>query len=188
MTEVLGKGALRLGRYESFFVFLMLAPSIKDLNKSVAKAFGAVTILLLASFFLFFGLFSYPSITEDYSVLYELVRMVSYGRFIQRIESLFLLIWLIDTFLYFSLALALSILTIKKLLGVQYEKRIIPSVAMIIISCSLLITSHTDVILSRKFLLEFLCPAIFLVSLLIEIIANFKKRKLQKREVLREIS
>ncbi|MBQ9280388.1 MAG: GerAB/ArcD/ProY family transporter [Clostridia bacterium] len=180
IDKIFLQGALSLGRYEAFFLFLLLAPSIKDLNKTVTKSFLAATILLLACFFMFFGIFSYPSITEDYSVLYELVRMVSYGRFIQRIESLFLLIWLMVTFLYFSLALSLSVLTMKKLFHIQYHKRIIPSVAIIIIASSLLLSSHTDVINLRKFLMDILCPAIFLWGLLMVIVARIKLRICQK--------
>lgn len=182
------KGSFSLGRYEAFYIFLLLAPNIKDLNKTVTKSFFAASVLLLACFFMFFGIFSYPSITEGYSILYELVRMVSYGRFIQRIESIFILIWLIVTFIYSSLALSLTAQTIKKIFNIEYFKRIIPSIAIIVISSSLTLKSHTDVINLRKFLIDFMCPAIFIYSFIIVAIARIKLSSKGMKEELNEAS
>lgn len=185
LRPLLLDGAFSLGRYEVFFIFLLLAPSIKDLQKTVAKSFGAATTLLFACFFMFFGIFPYPSITENYSLLYELVRMVSYGRFIQRIESIFLPIWLIVTFMYFSLTLSLSAQTMKKIFHITYYKRIIPSLAIIMISTSMLIQSHTDIINLRKILSDFACPAIFIYGFILIIIARIK---LHFKEKAHEVS
>lgn len=176
---------MSLGRYEVFFIFLLLAPSIKDLRKTVTKSFWSASLLLLVCFFMFFGIFPYPSITENYSVLYELVRMVSYGRFIQRIESIFLPIWLIVTFMYFAITLSMSTLTVKKLFHITYYKRLIPSMAIIIISASLLLNSHTDVIQFRKILIDFACPAIFIYAFILIIIARIK---LKYKEKIHEIA
>ena len=180
IKDVFLDGSFALGRYEVFFIFLLLAPSIKDLRKTVSKTFLAASLLLLVCFFMFFGIFPYPSITENYSLLYELVRMVSYGRFIQRIESIFLPIWLIATFMYFAITLSLSVQTLKKMFAITYYKRLVPSLAIIIISVSLLLHSHADVIELRKILTDFACPMFFIYAFVLLIIARIKLKFKEK--------
>ena len=134
IDKVFLDGTIRFSRYESFALLFLVAPNIKNYGKTIFKSYLMVTFLILISFFLLFGILPFPSVTENYFPLFEISRLVSYGRFIQRVESIFILIWLVATFIYLSIGVTFTANIIKKLFNIKYYKRIIPSVSIIVLS------------------------------------------------------
>ncbi len=158
-------------------MFFFVSPNIKNLGKTVAKSFLLSTAIILLSLFLLFGIIPYPSITEHYFPMYELSRLISYGRFIQRVDSIFMLIWLLATFIYLSVAVTFAIHIMKKLFNITYFKRLIPSMAILIMSISLLLSSYITILEIKKILLKYVVPiGLFLYPFIILIIATIKQR------------
>lgn len=171
-------GAFRIGRYESFLLILLLGPNIKNLGKTATKSFFMVTFIILISLFLIFGIIPYPSVTENYFALFEVSRLVSYGRFIQRVESIFILVWLVATFIYLSLGVTLIVHIMKKLFNITYYRRLIPSVTILLLSASLLLSSYVDIVNYRRILSVYIAPIlIFLYPFIVLLIATIKQKK-----------
>lgn len=178
-------GATRFGRYESLIVLSLIAPNIKKLNKTASKAFGLASFFIFITFFLLLGIIPYPSVTENYFPLYEISRLISYGRFIQRVESVFTLIWLVATFLYLTISVLFIVNILKKVFKIEYYKRLIPSVLSIILAVSLMFSSYIDIIKIRNVLFLYITPVfLFLIPFLILVSANAKEAKRRKNETM----
>lgn len=131
------KGSFRIEMFESIFLILLMGPQIKNIKKAAIGSFILISISTLIIAILLFGIFPYPSSLENYFPLFELNRLISFGRFIQRVESIYILIWLIAMYIYISLGTSYSVQTFSKLFKLQYTNRIIPSFCMLIILRSL---------------------------------------------------
>ncbi len=176
------KGGLSFGRYESLALLLLIVPNIKELGKTSLKAFLVVTFLIILSFFLIFGIIQYPSITENNLPLFEISRLISYGRFIERVESIIVLLSLINVCIYLSLGITLIANVIKKLFTIKYFKRIIPSLVVLLMSSNMLLSSYIDVLKFRRYLTVYIAPSLlFFYPLLLLLIANVKKNISDKK-------
>lgn len=185
ISKIFLNGATRFGRYESFIIFSLIAPNLKKLNSTVGKAFALISFFIFIAFFLLLGIIPYPTVTENYFPLYEISRLISYGRFIQRLESIFILIWLVATFIYLTTAVLFIVNILKKEFNLEHYTRLIPSVLMIVLSVSLILSSYIEIVRIRNLLFLYLTPVLlFLFPLVIMIIANIKERKKIKNETI----
>lgn len=181
VSNTLIKGGFRFGRYESLALFLLIAPNIKNLGKTSLKAFSLINFLIILCFLLVFGIIQYPSITENYIPLFEISRLISYGRFIERVESIIILLTLINVCIYLSFGIILVTNVIKKLFNIKYFKRIIPSIVVLLVSSNMLLSSYTDILNFRELLNVYIAPPLlFFYPLLILIIANIKEKSSDK--------
>lgn len=181
LDKIIYNGTTGFGRYESFILFFLLSPNIKNLGKTVTRSFLLISGFTLITVFILIGIFPFPSITEYYFPLFEVSRLIGYGRFIQRVDSIFILIWLLATFIYLSSAVAVAVHVIKKIFNIEYFKRIIPSVTISIISASLLFSSYFQIYQYKKIILQYVTPVfLILYPLIILIIAHLKVKRKEK--------
>ena len=94
--KIFVKGFLRVSDFSELIVLFMIYPFIK--TKKNFKKIGLFSIaasgFFMASLTLvFLGIFPYPVATEFYLPAFQMGRLVYYGRFFQRVESLFLTTW-----------------------------------------------------------------------------------------------
>lgn len=119
-------GSFRLEMFESIFLILLLGPQVKNIKKATIGSFLLISTLTLIIAILLFGIFPYPTSLENYFPLFELNRLISFGRFVQRLESIYILIWLIAIYIYISLGTSYTVQTFSKLFNLKYIKRFIP--------------------------------------------------------------
>lgn len=176
------QGFNRVGRYEGIFYILLIAPYVKNYKKVGYFSFILTAALILPTIFLLVGIIPYPSIVENYFPIFELTRLISLGRFIQRLESIFILLWLLATFIYLSLSIYFVILIFKKIFNLQYLNRLIPVFTTIVISISAILNQFELIIRIRNFLLVYILPYMLCVlPIILLIIATLKRRyKCQK--------
>jgi hypothetical protein len=161
-----------------------LAPNVKSIKKVSTLTFFFITLLTAITYFLVFGLISYPSVTDNYAAIYEITKLISYGRFIQRVESIYILTWLLATFIYLSTGVCCIANIAKKLFNLSDYKRIIPSICISLLCASLMLSSYVELLTFRKFLATYITPvAIIAIPLLLLIFANLKL-KLKNKELL----
>ena len=121
---------------------------------------------------------------ESFS-LYLLTRNLQYGRFIQRMDAIFILIWIISTISYVSIAVNLSINIFRKLTNIVDTSSINYSINLFILSLLLIPVSFSALSNFIGNVFEVGCLImIFGVSVLILILANFKVRYLNKKKNL----
>lgn len=177
IKEFFLNGTFRFGRYEGMILLLLIGPNIKKIGSTALKSFIIITLFILISFFLIFGIIQYPSITENFFPLFEISRLVSYGNFIERIESIFILIWLVAAFIYLSIDICLVVNILKKIFNIKYYNRITPAISIIALSTSLLISSFIDILMLRRALSVFIAPIIlFIYPFIILLISTIKHR------------
>lgn len=182
-TPILGKGAkaifwdglIHAGRYNSLFLLFILTPKITNLKKSGMLSILSTTAVIFTVVFLIFSIIPYPQILENYFSFYEITKLISYGRFFQRVEVIFTFLWLFVSLIYLSTAFAIVIFTLKKAFRIEYPNLLLPTLALIFISLLYYLPNCTSLILTREFMYTFITPIIvFVYPLVILILSKMK--------------
>lgn len=131
-------------------------------------------------------LFSIPSIVEINNTLsiYILARNVSFGDFIQRIDAVFILIWVMSIFSYLAIVVYFILNTFKRVANIKHEKSMIYSFSAILFIIAMLPRNISDTTYFEStfykyvsiFFVFFVCSAILLFAYI------KKKRELKKGE------
>lgn len=182
--EIFGKSLTRISVYAGLISPILLYPFIK--TKRNFKSVGYWSIIISTLFFtigvLAFSLvYEYPTGTESFLPIYELARLVDYGRFFQRIESIFVLIWAMSALLHLSILMFLTVHIFAKTFSLAYRKPLIFPFAIIVFSLSLMphnlvsaIDLETNYFRNYAWILSFLMPIVVLA------IAQIKKKNTKK--------
>ena len=178
------KGIFRIEIFEGMFLILLLGGHITNIKKATIGSFILVSFIVLLISSLLFGIIAYPTSTENYFPFFELSRLISFGRFVQRVESLYTLIWLLAVYLYITLDTSFIVQIFSKAFNLKYYKRIIPLFCVIIFGITLLLKSYITVLSIRRFFINFVFPFLaYFYSLIIIIIANMKMKRRQNEKV-----
>ena len=156
-------------------------PMLKDYKKFKTISVAAIVI---SSIYLFLSVasmllvFSYVSGTDQTMAIYSLTRTIEYGRFFQRTDALFILIWILLVLSYLSIVIALCLSVFKKISNISNGKAMIFSFITIIFGVGL----FAENVAQGKFIQEtvyryFTLGLAFIVSFLILLIANVKVRR-----------
>ena len=134
-------------------------------------------------------LMSFPFIieTDEMFAVYLLTRIVSFGEFLQRVDAVFILLWILVflSFLSFNFYCILKIL--KKILKFENVTELHYSLALIILGIAL---SFKDII-TVKFILRnyfriYSVILIFAISFIILLFAYFKKKLIHGKEIMKK--
>lgn len=110
--------------FSSLFI-VELIPSLLGESKDLKKI--TIISLIIYGIYLILGvialLFLFPSITEISNTLsiYILARRVNFGDFIQRIDAIFILIWIISIFSYLAIVMHFILNTFKKITNTKHK-------------------------------------------------------------------
>ena len=113
--------------------------------------------------------------------LYTAVRYIEFGSFFQRLDSAFLLIWIISFISFFSIMASLCTYILKKLTKISDEKPIILPVLLCIFGIDILLKNSAFLSFSENTIIK---VAFFVVTMGIGfgilLFANFKHKILSK--------
>ncbi len=129
-------------------------------------------------------LFLIPSITEVNSTLsiYILSRRANFGSFIQRIDALFILIWIMSIFNYLAITTHFSLVSFKKIANIKYESGMAFCFAGIIYVISLIPKSTSDLHLFNGTIYKYVSIIfVFFITNFILLWAYIKKKKAIKK-------
>lgn len=127
------------------------------------------TILFMFSFF----------ITEDEIMpLFSAARYIEFGTFFQRLESIFLLIWISVFCCYLSVVMKFSVLILQKITLLKDTNILLPCIGLTMLAISLFpenyaISKFYETTIYRYLVWGF----ILFANIAILLFANFKKRK-----------
>ena len=118
-----------------------LPPLLKEPEKMkkislIGVGVSAIYLILCISTILF--MFSFFLNTNEISILYSATTHIDFGTFLQRLESIFLLIWIIVFCCYLSIVLNFSITVFKKLTNVQNPKSLISLFGLLFFAIALI--------------------------------------------------
>lgn len=178
-TFVTGLG--NLGAFGGITLLYFLPPYLKEPQKMkkiylTSIILGTIYFLLCVSIILF--MFISLMYTNQIMPLYSAARYIEFGNFFQRLESIFLLIWILQMVCYLTIVAKISLSIFKKITNIRDEKPLIFVFGLLIFAISLLPKNYAISKFIEDYIYHYMViiVSIFLgVSLLI--LAYFKKRK-----------
>lgn len=180
------KGLGNLFTFSGIFYLLLINPFIgkaKDFKKiSLISILISAIIMSLSVICLLLSLaFTFDS-NELFS-LYVLTRNFEYGRFVQRIDALFILIWIMATISYLSITIYFCKHIFRKITNISNTNSINYSFNLFMLAILTIPTTvaiHVDII--AKYSKTGSIILVFFISLAILILANIKMRFFNKKK------
>ena len=182
ITPWLGSGPQKIFveglRKTSFFseglLIILLAPFLKT-NKNLRSVgylgFGLSALFMTLSALIYLLIYQYPAANENFLPMYQLARIIYYGRFFERIESLFMIIWGITAFIYLATSMFFTVYIFQKTFALKhYRPMVIPftilvlAVAIIPQSVMTVIKIESEYIMNYSFILTFVFGIIILAT------------------------
>ena len=178
-TFVTGLG--NLGAFGGITLLYFLPPYLKEPQKMkkiylTSIILGTIYFILCISIILF--MFISLMYTNQIMPLYSAARHIEFGNFFQRLESIFLLIWILQMVCYLSIIAKISISIFKKITNISDEKPVIFVFGLLIFAISLLPNNYAISKFIENYIYHYMVIIIsifFGISILL--LAYFKKRR-----------
>jgi spore germination protein (amino acid permease) len=175
---IFGQGILKVSTFSGLIVLFILAPFVKTYKVFKAAGYSAICIsalFLVISSLVYSLVFPYPTTKESIMPIYQLARIINYGRFFQRVESIFVLIWAMAALLYLGGVFFYIIYIFKKTFKLEFHKPLIIPFTILIFNLSLLPPNLMDVAnLESEVFRNTAWIVAFMIPLLLLITANIK--------------
>lgn len=173
-------GLSNMFAFSSISILYFLPPMVRD-DKSFKKITRISTILSVILFFFgivcFLSLFPFIRNSKEIMALYLATRYIEFGRFFQRLDAIFLLVWTVAVISYLCVAVAFSINIFKKISNITDYNGILYCFAGIIYIISLISTDLAQLNYIEINIFKYVVfILLFGYSSLILIFANIKKR------------
>jgi len=179
--EIFVKELSRISIYSALSGVYFIAPFIgkhKDFKKVGYWSLIIICLLFTLGTMLYILVVPYPTSTEYFIPFLHLARYVSYGRFFQRIESVFILMWTLSAFSYLSGGLFLLLYMIKKTFRLEYYRPLAIPIAIILYSiCFIPSSLMYSVTIEGEILRRYAWIVTFAVPIAVLIFARLVKRK-----------
>ncbi len=146
---ILGEGVLNtfvlgltnIASFGGIAYIYFLPPLLKDSTK--LKKITLISIIATAIYLIFtiatlLFIFTFFTNVSEISPLYTATRYIEFGSFFQRLESVFLLIWILVFTCYLSVVLKFSMGIFQKITGISNKKALIDIFGLLILSISLI--------------------------------------------------
>lgn len=181
--EIFVKGAPRVSVFAGVILVYFLYPYYR--TRKNFKTIGYTSIIVSGFFFIigvltFSLIYQYPTGTESFLPIYQLARLIEYGRFFQRIESIFLIIWVASALFHLSTLLFFIAYVFKKTFKLKYYKPLIIPFAVIVYTLAFLPHNLPSAIKLEGQFRTFGWSVTFILPIILLLLARL--RKPQKKE------
>lgn len=181
-----GMGASNIFAFGGIAILYFLPPLLKD--KDQFKKISLISTLLSAIYFILtiatvLFMFSSVSFTNELMPLYSAVRYIEFGTFFQRLDSVFLLTWILAFFCYLGISYRFCTSIYKKITNIKSDKVISYPFTLFILGLSLLpkdesITNFLEGTVYRYLFLTFSIG----LSVAVLFFAYIKKKSIRTKE------
>lgn len=134
-------GTTNLASFGGIVYLYFLPPLLKEPDKfkkiAVTSTFATVIYLIFTVATLLF-MFSFFLSINEISPLYNATRYIEFGTFFQRLESVFLLIWILAFACYLSITFKMSTHIFQKVTSLSNSKPLIPILGLLVFVLALL--------------------------------------------------
>ncbi len=172
---------LRSSAYEEFFILTIIINSIHGIKSF--KKIGIISILISGAVFsvsllCYLMAFLYSEGSENLSGIFQLSRLIYFNRYIQRVESIFLFIWVIASLVAVSTSFYISIHLYSKTFKIPNHRPVIIPFAFLLFMVALIPSNISEVIeVNILFIRQYSLFFMYSVPLLVLLLAIiFKKR------------
>lgn len=148
-SRVLTMGIVKSALFSELLVFGFLLPRIRKSEawgRSVWWCIAIASLILFSTTVVYLYIFPYPTAIRLNVPLFEISRIVILGRWLQRVESIFLMVWLLSAVIKLSIGLYCSAFTLSQMLRIPKSQPFIFPLAIIVYSFSLLPPSEMSAV------------------------------------------
>lgn len=182
-TFVLGIG--NIYSLDGIVFIYLLPPLLKEpekLKKISLISIGITLLYLILTVATLLFMFSFFVSTHEITPLYNATRYIEFGNFFQRLESVFLLIWMLAFACYLSIVSKFSMNIFQKITHIETTKPLVDIFGLLIFAIALIPNNYA---ISQNFESNIypvlVISIVFFVGLGILILSNLKKRKELKK-------
>lgn len=179
-------GATNIFSFGGIILLYFIKPLLNNPSNFKKVSFIAV---LISSVYLLISVISLllviPMISSAESTLsiYLAAREVEFGNFFQRVDAIFILVWILSIFSYFSIILSYILFIFKKIFNTKHSKPMVYCFSALIYSLSLLPRNAVQINTMSDTLYKYLSLSlVFGISIAILIFAYFKKKRVNSNE------
>lgn len=167
------------------YLFLIM-PYLKDSKKFKKISYisiGISTIYLTVSVLCLLLVFPYVTTPDGPTSIYLFTRTIEFGDFLQRIDAVFVLLFILSTLSYLSITLFMTLSVFKKVTNIEDSKAMTYCFATLIFGLALIPKNVFEVkIVNTTFFRYFVIFFAFLFSTIVLFFANLKKKKEEKND------
>ena len=167
--------------FSAFAYLYFLMPLLK--NPEEFKKI-AITSIILSAIHLFLAIicllmmFPFIPFSDEMLSIYLLARLIEFGKFFQRVDAIFILIWILSLFCFLSINVLFINKILKKIALLKNHKQLTYSICSIIFSIALLFPNISNIKYIQNTILKYIVILlVFVISLLILILANLKFKR-----------
>lgn len=187
------EGTSNIYAFSCLILIYFIQPFLKDTKKF--KTISIVSVLISAFYLLLCIaclIFMFPALSEEVGILpiYLVSRYIEFGTFFQRIDAVFLLVWILELGLYLNICMMLVIRIFKKITNIEHSAIMVYPASLILFSLSLIPKNLADInAFEGTFYKNMILYFVIIANVLILILANIKifiKSKRIRKEILIE--
>ncbi|MBR2240493.1 MAG: GerAB/ArcD/ProY family transporter [Clostridia bacterium] len=163
----------------SGMLYLLFLPPLLDKPDKIKRM--SIVAIIISSIYLFLSVtclllsLSFTLNSDESFSLYVLTRNLEYGRFIQRVDAIFILVWIISIISYINIPIFLCIYIFKKLTNIDNTNSINYSINLFILAITLIPIEYAFFTNIFGKLVQYLFFILFFgISIPILVIANLK--------------
>lgn len=175
-------GLSNIFAFAGFSVLYFLMPMLnkkEDFKKITIISIIFSSICLLASVLTLILVNSNITTSEELLSIYSLARTIEYGRFFQRVDAIFIFIWMLSTFSCISIILMLITNIFKKITNTTNSSAMVYCFAVLIMGLCFLPQNISQLIfLSTSIYKYFIIILVYIISLSILVGAYLKKKSI----------
>lgn len=181
------QGLLRSSAYDEVVILAIIINSVHGL-KNFKKA-GVISLVLSGAIISISVLcdimaFAYTQGSENLSDLFQLSRIIYFNRFFQRIDSLFLFIWVIASIITVSTAFYISISVYCKAFRINNHRPLLLPCAFLTFMVTLLPENLSETVERNiLYIMEYSIFVVYLIPILVLIVSLVLGRKGEKEKV-----
>lgn len=186
MESTFISGISNLYAFSPFPLIYFIGPFLKDSSKLTKVSIISIvvaSIYLIFSIFSLVFMFSYISSENEIMPIYLASRYIELGTFIQRIDAIFLLIWILEVGVYLSVIVMFILRVYKKITNIENSSNLTYAICLLLFSISLIPKGLADIDFFNDTIYKYsILYFVIIVGLLILVMANIKKKLQEKKK------
>jgi spore germination protein KB len=179
LDKTITTGIVRSSVYGEVIILAIFAKTfqgVKYIKKEGIISICLSALLISLSLLAFTLTFPYYTAKEITAPMYELATLIDYGRFVQRVEPIFLFIWIISSLISTTIVFYSFVWIFCKMFRIQDKKPVILGASVIVYAAALM---HKDIISVISVNVQFMRnygSIVFILPLLALIIAAIRRK------------
>jgi spore germination protein KB len=172
-------GIMRSSVYSDVIILAVIAGSLQGANHIKKAGYTSIlisTLLASISFAAYTLSFPYYTLQELTAPMYELATLIDYGRFFQRLDQVFLFVWVISSLISVTAVFYISTSIYCKMFRIQEIKPVILPFAIITIIAAIASPANSVVLRNVHYAREYGWTISFILPIITLIVAKLRKK------------